>query len=56
MKGPWLLTPREIPQIPGRLFYKQELFLSCIEGVNPIHNIIGRCSVLEHQEYISSKL
>ncbi|KAK3930738.1 Protein polybromo-1 [Frankliniella fusca] len=55
IRGPWLLTPREIPQIPGRLFYKQELFLSCIEGVNPLQNIVGRCAVLEHQEYISSR-
>ncbi|XP_034240054.1 protein polybromo-1 isoform X2 [Thrips palmi] len=55
VRGPWLLTPREILQTPGRLFYKQELFLSCIEGVNPLQNIIGRCAVLEHQEYISSR-
>ncbi|XP_063225163.1 protein polybromo-1 isoform X3 [Bacillus rossius redtenbacheri] len=52
-RGPWLVTPPEIPHAPTRLFYKQEVFLSTLEDTNPVENIAGKCAVLEHGEYIS---
>lgn len=55
IRGPWLVTPPEIPHAPTRLFYKQEVFLSTLEDTNPVENIVGKCAVLEHGEYISCK-
>ncbi|XP_071450417.1 protein polybromo-1 isoform X3 [Hetaerina americana] len=54
-RGPWFVTPPEIPHAPTRLFYKQEVFLSTIEDTNPLLSIIGKCAVLEHAEYISCR-
>ncbi|XP_043276955.1 protein polybromo-1 isoform X2 [Venturia canescens] len=54
-KGPWLLTPPEIPHAPTKLFYKQELFLSTVDGTHPIVAIVGKCAVLDHGEYICSR-
>ncbi|PSN42113.1 hypothetical protein C0J52_02963 [Blattella germanica] len=54
-RGPWLVTPPEIPHAPTRLFYKQEVFLSSLEDTNSIENIVGKCAVLEHGEYISCR-
>ncbi|XP_066994132.2 protein polybromo-1 isoform X3 [Anabrus simplex] len=54
-RGPWLVTPPEIPHAPTRLFYKQEVFLSSLEDSNPVENIVGKCAVLEHGEYISCR-
>ncbi|XP_063225363.1 protein polybromo-1 isoform X23 [Bacillus rossius redtenbacheri] len=54
-RGPWLVTPPEIPHAPTRLFYKQEVFLSTLEDTNPVENIAGKCAVLEHGEYISCR-
>jgi len=52
-RGPWLVTPPEIPHAPTRLFYKQEVFLSTLEDTNTVDSIVGKCAVLEHGEYIS---
>ncbi|XP_075148339.1 protein polybromo [Haematobia irritans] len=57
-KGPWLLTPSEItPTQPplGKQFYRQELILSTAEETSPVISIVGRCAVLEYQEYITSR-
>lgn len=53
--GPWLVHPSSISHNPSRTFYKQELFLSSLEDTNPTANIVGKCAVLEHGEYISCK-
>ncbi|XP_018567021.1 protein polybromo-1 isoform X3 [Anoplophora glabripennis] len=53
--GPWFVTPSEIPYSPNKLFYKQEVFLSSLEDANPIVSIIGKCAVLDFNEYISSR-
>nr|QYV43163.1 polybromo [Colaphellus bowringi] len=55
-RGPWFITPSEIPYSPNRTFYKQELFLSSLEDANPIVSIIGKCSVLEYNDYITYRL
>ncbi|XP_065348205.1 protein polybromo-1 isoform X6 [Cloeon dipterum] len=54
-KGPIFVSPSEVPNTPGRLFYKQELFLNQVEEVYPLASITGRCAVLEHGEYISCR-
>ncbi|XP_069679864.1 protein polybromo-1 isoform X4 [Periplaneta americana] len=54
-RGPWLVTPPEIPHAPTRLFYKQEVFLSTLEDANTLDSIVGKCAVLEHGEYISCR-
>ncbi|XP_021930811.1 protein polybromo-1-like isoform X6 [Zootermopsis nevadensis] len=54
-RGPWLVTPPEIPHAPTRLFYKQEVFLSTLEDTNTIDSLMGKCAVLEHGEYISCR-
>lgn len=55
-RGPWLLTPPEIPGTGNRFFYRQELMLSTLQETNPIVAIVGRCAVLEMAEYATSKL
>ncbi|XP_043583645.1 protein polybromo-1 isoform X5 [Bombus pyrosoma] len=54
-KGPWLLMPAEVPHAPTKLFYKQELFLSTVDGTHPIVAIVGKCAVLDYGEYICSR-
>ncbi|XP_066590432.1 protein polybromo-1 [Prorops nasuta] len=54
-KGPWLLTPLETPHTPTKLFYKQELFLSTVDGTHPVVAIVGKCAVLDYAEYICSR-
>ncbi|XP_018906134.2 protein polybromo-1 isoform X2 [Bemisia tabaci] len=53
--GPWIVLPSDIPHAPSRLFYKQEVFISTLEDTNAVANIIGKCAVLEHAEYISCR-
>ncbi|XP_026831166.1 protein polybromo-1 isoform X10 [Ooceraea biroi] len=54
-KGPWLLMPTEVPHTPTKLFYKQELFLSTVDGTHPIVAIVGKSAVLDYGEYICSR-
>lgn len=53
--GPVLLTPMDLPNCSGRQFFKQEVLLTNNEETVPISKITGKCSVLEHAEYISCK-
>lgn len=55
-KGPWMLMPSDIPPAPSKAFYKQEMFLSTVECTHPIVAIVGKCAVLDHQEYVCSEL
>ncbi|CAH1119196.1 unnamed protein product [Phaedon cochleariae] len=55
-RGPWFITPSEVPNSQGRLFYKQELFLSSTEEASPIVSIIGKCSVLELNDFITYRM
>ncbi|KAL3278904.1 hypothetical protein HHI36_016424 [Cryptolaemus montrouzieri] len=54
-RGPWFVTPSEIPHSPTKVFYKQEVFLSSMEDTHPIVGIVGRCAVLEYNDYISCR-
>jgi len=53
--GPWFVTPSETPCSPTQLFYKQEAFISTIQDSNPLLSVVGRCSVLEGEEYKSMR-
>lgn len=53
IKGPWLLLPPEVPGAANRHFYRQELMLSTTQDVSPTIAVVGRCAVLEYNEYIS---
>ncbi|KAF5282989.1 hypothetical protein FQA39_LY04860 [Lamprigera yunnana] len=55
-RGPWFVTPPEIPHSPSRLFYKQEVFLSSLEDTNPLVSIVGKCCVLDYNDYISCRV
>lgn len=54
--GPVLLIPTDLPNFSGRQFFKQEVLLTNNEETVLISKITGKCSVLEHAEYISCKL
>ncbi|XP_064212434.1 protein polybromo-1 isoform X5 [Tribolium castaneum] len=54
-RGPWFVAPNEVPHSQNRLFYKQEVFLSSMEDTNPLVSIMGKCAVLEFNEYISCR-
>lgn len=54
-RGPWFLTPPEVPGTANRFFYRQELMLSTVHDTSPIVGVVGRCAVLEYNDYISSK-
>lgn len=51
-----LLIPTDLPNFSGRQFFKQEVLLTNIEETVLISKVTGKCSVLEHAEYISCKL
>ncbi|XP_050303913.1 protein polybromo-1 isoform X2 [Anthonomus grandis grandis] len=52
-RGPWFLCPTEVPNPTNKLYYKNEVLLSTDEDINPIVSIIGRCSVLDYNDYVS---
>ncbi|XP_055539824.1 protein polybromo-1 isoform X1 [Wyeomyia smithii] len=54
-RGPWLLTPPEVPGTISRLFYRQEVLLSTVQETTPTVAIVGRCAVLEQPEYITRR-
>ena len=49
------MLPADIPHPPNRLFYKQEILLSSLENTNDAAQISGKCAILEHSDYTSSK-
>ncbi|BES94930.1 BAH [Nesidiocoris tenuis] len=54
-RGPWVMMPTEINYGANRTFYKQEVFVSTLEDTHMINNIVSKCVVLEHSEYISCR-
>lgn len=54
--GPWYVTPSEIStQVTGRVYYRQEVFLSSIEDTNPLMSVVGKCTVLDFNDYTTCK-
>ncbi|KAL3277952.1 hypothetical protein HHI36_013292 [Cryptolaemus montrouzieri] len=54
-RGPCFAAPSEIPHGKSQKFYKQEVFLSLTEDTHPIVGIVGRCTVLDYNDYISCR-
>lgn len=56
-RGPWLLTPSELPSsvLSNRLQYRQEVFLSTVQETTPTVGIVGKCCVLEVDEYVTRR-
>lgn len=54
-RGPWLLTPPEVPGTISRLFYRQEVMLSTVQETTSTVAIVGRCTVLEQHEYVTRR-
>lgn len=54
-RGPWLLLPAELPVsvLLNRTQYRQEVYLSTVQETTPTVAIVGRCCVLEYNEYIN---
>ena len=54
--GPWFVTPREVaPQDPPVSFLPQECCLSSIQDSNPLLSVVGKCCVLEPDDYRVSR-
>lgn len=53
--GPWFVRPAEMPPQIDNRFYPQESFLSTISDTNPLLSIVGKCSVLELNDYRKSR-
>ncbi|KAL1506167.1 hypothetical protein ABEB36_005579 [Hypothenemus hampei] len=52
-RGPWFICPSEVPNPMNKLYYRNEVLLSTEEDINPIVSIIGKCSVLDYNDYVS---
>ncbi|XP_060527189.1 protein polybromo-1 isoform X2 [Cylas formicarius] len=52
-RGPWFVSPAEVPNPFNKLYYKNELLLSTLDDVNPLVSIVGKCAVLDYNDYIS---
>lgn len=52
-RGPWLLLPSELPAslLLNRTQFRQEVFLSTVQETTPTIAIVGRCCVLDYNEY-----
>ena len=53
--GPWFVTPKETTHPTSTMFYQQEVLLSTISDSNPLLSVVGKCSVLELRDYITSR-
>jgi protein polybromo-1 len=53
--GPWFVTPKETPHPPNQMFYSREAFISTIQDTNPLLSVVGRCCILEMEDYVKSR-
>ncbi|VVC46092.1 Hypothetical protein CINCED_3A003697 [Cinara cedri] len=53
--GPIILYPTDLSNFSGRQFFKQEVLLTNNEETVLVSKITGKCSVLEHADYISCR-
>ncbi|XP_070490389.1 protein polybromo-1 isoform X5 [Chironomus tepperi] len=56
-RGPWILTPTELPPmvLANHLQFRQEVFLSTVQETTPTIGIVGKCCVLEVDEYTTRR-
>jgi len=53
--GPWFVTPKETPHPASQMFYPREAFISTIQDTNPLLSVVGRCCILEMEDYVKSR-
>jgi len=54
--GPGYMYPNDTEHAPTRLFWQKEVIRSMVDDTNPLLSVTGRCVVLLHKEYISSRI
>ncbi|KAL0860990.1 hypothetical protein ABMA27_009518 [Loxostege sticticalis] len=54
-RGPFLIFPSEVANIISKPFYKQEVLLTTIHDTSPLVGIVGKCSVLDYDDYLKCR-
>ncbi|XP_048486476.1 protein polybromo-1 isoform X3 [Plutella xylostella] len=54
-RGPFLIFPSEVANIINKPFYKQEVLLTTMHDTSPLVGIIGKCAVLDYEEYLKCR-
>ncbi|XP_062532294.1 protein polybromo-1 isoform X2 [Bombyx mori] len=54
-RGPFLIFPAEVLNIINKPFYKQEVLLTTIHDTSPLVGIVGKCSVLDYDDYLKCR-
>ncbi|CAD0205494.1 unnamed protein product [Chrysodeixis includens] len=54
-RGPFLIFPSEVANIINKPFYKQEVLLTTIHDTSPLVGIVGKCSVLDYDDYLKCR-
>ncbi|CAG9794762.1 unnamed protein product [Diatraea saccharalis] len=54
-RGPFLIFPSEVANIINKPFYKQEVLLTTMHDTSPLVGIVGKCSVLDYDDYLKSR-
>lgn len=54
-RGPFLIFPSEVANIINKPFYKQEVLLTNIHDTSPLVGIVGKCSVLDYEDYLKCR-
>ncbi|XP_026728952.1 protein polybromo-1-like isoform X5 [Trichoplusia ni] len=60
-RGPFLIFPSEVANIINKSmfdfqpFYKQEVLLTTIHDTSPLVGIVGKCSVLDYDDYLKCR-
>ncbi|XP_054751067.2 protein polybromo-1-like isoform X7 [Lytechinus pictus] len=53
--GPVFIHPSETVHPPTKMFYQNEVFLSCVEESYGMIHILGKCSLMLFKDYISGR-
>ncbi|VVC98666.1 unnamed protein product [Leptidea sinapis] len=51
-RGPFLIFPSEVANVINKPFYKQEVLLTTMHDTSPLVGIVGKCSVLDYDDYL----
>ncbi|XP_047525379.1 protein polybromo-1 isoform X6 [Pieris napi] len=54
-RGPFFIFPAEVSNIINKPFYKQEVLLTTLHDTSPLVGIVGKCSVLDYDDYLKCR-
>ncbi|CAK1541028.1 unnamed protein product [Leptosia nina] len=54
-RGPFLIFPSEVASVINKPFYKQEVLLTTMHDTSPLVGIVGKCSVLDYDDYLKCR-